>query len=59
MRVTWASSGRIHRTADGKKTVCGHDISQYTPYRTTKKEKCKTCFTKKEHHKEPFFVRGE
>jgi hypothetical protein len=57
MRVTWESSGKIHRTIDGKKTVCGHDLTKYKPYRTTKKSKCKTCFTQVKHHKEAFFIK--
>ena len=59
MKVTWTTSQRIHRTADGKATVCGHVFTD--PGRTVhgklhkhKKKHCKTCFNAKPHYKEPW-----
>jgi hypothetical protein len=59
MKVTWTSSGRIHRTVNGLSTVCGHVFAGpgqavHGELHVHKKKFCKTCFTAKPHYKLPW-----
>ena len=58
-KVTWTSSGRIHATEDGKKTICGHVFrapgnTVHGQLHKHKKRHCRTCFVKKPDFKSPW-----
>lgn len=61
MKVTWSTSGRIHRTPDGLATVCGHVFRG--PGKTIhgivqivkNRRHCKTCFQTKAEFAEPWY----
>jgi hypothetical protein len=65
MKVTWTTSGRIHRTTNGKTTICGYDFSGenmnsihavHGKLHKKKKRHCRTCFLTHSNFKEEWLL---